>query len=165
MMIKRSRNHSPVLLVIPTNWSRDERELVTQLFFEKFNVPGMHIADYSLMSLYGYGQHLTGIVILLNEDRVVFSPVIETLVQDHAVVNLPLGAIRVRQELKGLLEKDAQFKTEYGKPVDEELLNHLLIVACSVKPIVVDPTKQPTRKHISFKGKDVRIVKSSRYLL
>ena len=70
LKIKKSRNHSPVLLIVPSSWSRADRESVVQIFFEKFNVPGLYLADQALMSLYGFGQHLSGIVLNVSDDHI-----------------------------------------------------------------------------------------------
>ncbi|KAF9423161.1 hypothetical protein BGZ94_008396, partial [Podila epigama] len=51
--IKRSRNASPVLMVVPTDWTKEEHERITQIFFENFNVPGLYLAEEPLMTLYG----------------------------------------------------------------------------------------------------------------
>jgi actin-related protein len=70
LKVKKSRNHSPILLSIPAHWSRNDREILVQMLFEKFNVPGLYIAERPLMALYGYGQHLTGLVLEFAHDRI-----------------------------------------------------------------------------------------------
>lgn len=60
--IKRSRNASPVLMVVPTDWTKEEHERITQIFFENFNVPGLYLAEEPLMTIYGCGV-VTGLVI------------------------------------------------------------------------------------------------------
>lgn len=60
--IKRSRNASPVLMVVPTDWTKEEHERITQIFFENFNVPGLYLAEEPLMILYGCAT-VTGLII------------------------------------------------------------------------------------------------------
>jgi actin-related protein 9 len=60
--IKRSRNASPVLMVVPSDWTKEEHERITQIFFENFNVPGLYLAEEPLMTLYGCAA-VTGLVI------------------------------------------------------------------------------------------------------
>lgn len=60
--IKRSRNASPVLMVVPSDWTKEEHERITQIFFENFNVPGLYLAEEPLMILYGCAT-VTGLII------------------------------------------------------------------------------------------------------
>lgn len=60
--IKRSRNASPVLMVVPTDWTKEEHERITQIFFENFNVPGLYLAEEPLMIMYGCAT-VTGLII------------------------------------------------------------------------------------------------------
>lgn len=141
--IKKSRNHSPVLLSIPTIWSRSDRERLVQLFFEKLNVPGLYVADQSLMALYGYGQHLSGMAINISYDRIDIVPILDTAVNYHAVVSLPMGFRDVAAYAKEILERDTQFLREYTQPVTDELLEFLLKHICEVSPL---PLEQESTK-------------------
>jgi actin-related protein len=163
MQLKRSWNQSPVLLAIPSSWSRPDRERITQIFFEKFNVPGLYLADYPLMTLYGFGQHITGLVISVENDRTSVTPIIDTAVQYHACADIPVGMFKIYAYLKQLLESDAQFKQEYGMPIDDELLRYLTFNVCEFMPIIVagvdtvsPKKKETTRVSVTFNGKTVR---------
>jgi hypothetical protein len=49
-------------MVVPTDWTKEEHERITQIFFENFNVPGLYLAEEPLMTIYGCGV-VTGLVI------------------------------------------------------------------------------------------------------
>ena len=49
-------------MVVPTDWTKEEHERITQIFFENFNVPGLYLAEEPLMTLYGCAA-VTGLVI------------------------------------------------------------------------------------------------------
>ena len=60
--IKRSRNECPVIVTVPSSWSKAQYEQIARIFFETFNSPGLYIANHALMALYGCGS-VTGLVV------------------------------------------------------------------------------------------------------
>merc|ERR1719410_2362324 len=53
----------PVLLTEAPLNPKSNRERVTQIMFETFNVPALYIAVQAVLSMYGSGQGTTGIVV------------------------------------------------------------------------------------------------------
>eukprot|EP00158_Paraphelidium_tribonemae_P007030 Partr_v1_DN28082_c0_g1_i1_m57486 putative Actin len=109
LKVNLARNHSPVLLSIPSTLSRNERESIVQIFFEKFNVPGLYVAEHPLMALYGYGQRLTGLVVDMAHDSVVITPIVDACVQTSAIVQLEYGHDMLVDYFVRLLKADASF--------------------------------------------------------
>lgn len=60
--IKRSRNECPVIVTVPSTWTKVQYEQIARIFFETFNSPGLYIANQALMALYGCGC-LNGLVV------------------------------------------------------------------------------------------------------
>jgi actin-related protein len=60
--IKRSRNECPVIVTVPSTWTKVQYEQIARIFFESFNSPGLYIANHALMALYGCGN-VTGLVV------------------------------------------------------------------------------------------------------
>lgn len=60
--IKRSRNECPVIVTVPSTWTKVQYEQIARIFFETFNSPGLYIANQALMALYGCGS-LNGLVV------------------------------------------------------------------------------------------------------
>ena len=60
--IKRSRNECPVIVTVPSTWTKGQYEQIARIFFETFNSPGLYIANHALMALYGCGN-VTGLVV------------------------------------------------------------------------------------------------------
>ena len=60
--IKRSRNECPVIVTVPSTWTKVQYEQIARIFFEIFNSPGLYIANQALMALYGCGS-LNGLVV------------------------------------------------------------------------------------------------------
>ncbi|KAF9437389.1 hypothetical protein BGZ76_000924 [Entomortierella beljakovae] len=105
--IKRSRNASPVLMVVPTEWTKEEHERITQIFFENFNVPGLYLAEEPLMMLYE------------------ITPILDTQIQRNAIQTIPLGGADFDTYFLELLKSDAQLVREYGEPLDLEFARYL----------------------------------------
>jgi actin-related protein len=59
---RRVTNNSPVIMGIPEDWSKRERERITQILFEQLNAPAIMMVDQALLAAYGVGT-TTGIVV------------------------------------------------------------------------------------------------------
>ncbi|KAJ1975388.1 hypothetical protein H4R34_004354, partial [Dimargaris verticillata] len=108
----------PVLLTTPCQWSRDELERTTQLFFERFNVPGLYIVEQPLLALYGCGM-LTGLVIDIGHNFTDIVPVIDSAIQHHALHRLPIGGADIETRLLHLLRQDTELVAQLGESLDE----------------------------------------------
>lgn len=118
-----------------------------------YNVPGLYLADQSLMALYGVGaQTLTGMVVMMDWDRTQVVPIVDSVVQTYAVFSTPLGGKHVCQELKKYLSTDAQFKKDHGDgEVGDDLLRYLQETVCEVSLPTLDhepPQKGRKEKEI-----------------
>ncbi|KAF9165505.1 hypothetical protein DFQ26_009884 [Actinomortierella ambigua] len=122
--IKRSRNASPVLMVVPTDWTKEEHERITQIFFESFNVPGLYLAEEPLMTLYGCGS-VTGLIVDIGHNSTEITPIIDTQIQRHAIQSIPLAGADIDAHFLQLLKADTQLVKEYGQPLDLEFARHL----------------------------------------
>lgn len=165
LKIDTTKGENPILLAIPSWWNRLDREKITQIFFERFYVPGLYLADTALMTLYGFGQHLTGIVINLYEDRFVVTPVLDTAVQKNAVMNVPIGFREVRKYLRKLLKEDTYLKESLaGDDIDENLLKYIEENVCEVSQVPLEQElakglkeRQIAKSEFSFNGKTLAI--------
>ncbi|CAG8498696.1 14051_t:CDS:2, partial [Acaulospora colombiana] len=117
--IKRARNECPVLVSVPNSWTRDNYERITQLFFERFNAPGLYIANQALMTMYGFGS-LTGLVVDVGHGKTEVTPVIDCSIQYHASQTLPLAGQDFDEYFLSLLLSDKKFMEEYGDTPDLE---------------------------------------------
>ncbi|KAL1922022.1 uncharacterized protein VTP21DRAFT_10664 [Calcarisporiella thermophila] len=123
--LKKSRNESPVLLAVPSTWTKDEYERVAQIFFESFNSPGIYITEQPLLALYGAGS-VTGLVIDIGHETTDITPVIDSIVQHHATQQLHLGGKHLEEYLLRLLSANEQIKSQLeGKPIDLSLARHI----------------------------------------
>ncbi|KAF9936174.1 hypothetical protein BGZ67_002611 [Mortierella alpina] len=160
--IKRSRNASPVLMVVPTAWTKEEHERITQIFFENFNVPGLYLAEEPLMTIYGCAT-LTGLVIDIGHNSTEITPILDTQIQHNAIQTIPLAGSDIDAYLLELLKADAQLVREYGAPLDLEFARHLKESdVCQV--LSKDEKESKTRAQAEYNGKKFT-VGSARYKL
>ncbi|KAF9128137.1 hypothetical protein BGW39_005325 [Mortierella sp. 14UC] len=158
--IKRSRNASPVLMVVPTDWTKEEHERITQIFFENFNVPGLYLAEEPLMILYGCAA-ITGLVIDIGHNSTEITPILETQIMRNAIQSIPLAGADIDRHFLELLKGDAQLVREYGEPLDLEFARHLKESGvCQV--LNKDEKESKTRAQAEYNGKKFT-VGSARY--
>ncbi|KAG0373616.1 hypothetical protein BGX24_011463 [Mortierella sp. AD032] len=149
--IKRSRNASPVLMVVPTGWTKEEHERITQIFFENFNVPGLYLAEEPLMILYGCAA-ITGLVIDIGHNSTEITPILETQILRNAIQSIPLAGSDIDKHFLELLKGDAQLVREYGEPLDLEFARHLKESGvCQV--LSKDEKENKARVHTEYNGK------------
>jgi actin-related protein len=82
-------NHNIILTDIPKN-KDSNREKITQIFFEKFNVPGLFIGSTSAMSIYSCGK-TNGIVIDSGESLTNFVPIYEGFSFNQSIRQVNIG--------------------------------------------------------------------------
>ncbi|KAF9206133.1 hypothetical protein BGZ49_002960 [Haplosporangium sp. Z 27] len=158
--IKRSRNASPVLMVVPTDWTKEEHERITQIFFENFNVPGLYLAEEPLMTLYGCAA-VTGLIIDIGHNKTEITPILDTQIQRNAIQTIPIAGADFDSYFLELLKADTQLVREYGEPLDLEFARHLKESSvCQV--LGKDEKEQKNRAQAEYNGKEFT-VGSARY--
>ncbi|KAF9349496.1 hypothetical protein BGX26_012226 [Mortierella sp. AD094] len=153
--IKRSRNASPVLMVVPTDWTKEEHERITQIFFENFNVPGLYLAEEPLMTLYGCAA-VTGLIIDIGHNKTEITPILDTQIQRNAIQTIPLAGADFDSYFLELLKADAQLVREYGEPLDLEFARHLKESSvCQV--LGKDEKESKNRAQAEYNGKEFTV--------
>jgi actin beta/gamma 1 len=80
----------PVLLTEPPLNPRFNREKTTQIMFDNFDVPALHLSASAILSLCASGR-TTGLVIDSGDGVTSIVPVYESSVLEHAAWNMPLA--------------------------------------------------------------------------
>ena len=68
------KNEFAITLLQQSCWSRSDLEDITQILFEKLNIPALYIIDESIAALYGTGS-MTGLVVDLGHTYTTITPI------------------------------------------------------------------------------------------
>ncbi|XP_070580855.1 actin-2-like [Ptychodera flava] len=123
-----SKDRPVFLTELPVNPKAD-REKMTQIFFEKFNVPALYIGHSALMSLFAAGR-TSGVVVDSGYGITHVVPIKDRKVLPDAITILPLAGYDLDEYLmKKLTAEHPYFST---KPANRKIISDVKENLCSV---------------------------------
>jgi len=156
-----------VLLTEPPMNPMENREYMTQIMFETFDVEALAVANQALLSLYEAGR-TTGVVVESGDGKSHIVPIYEDQVIQHAIKQLTVAGRDITDYLMALLKerfcKDGQFHDWFTVRAGTQMSRELELVrkikeklACVAVDHVAQLTQTDTRNYELPDGKTMTI--------
>lgn len=131
---------TPVILSEPINNPKSSRKLTADMFFEKFNSPGLMIMPQPVLSLFSQGK-TTGVVLESGDGVTQVAPIYEGYSLPNTVERVDLGGCDITAHLRLLLKRSGY---NFNTPSELEILKSMkeVIVSCKNSTVLEDDLKK-----------------------
>ena len=93
-----------VLITQPIKNIKENKEKIVEIMFEIFGVPGLYLADSTILSLYSEGKS-TGMVIDMGDGSTQFSPVVNEKLLEDKCERINIGGKDITKYMRKILNK------------------------------------------------------------
>lgn len=148
--------HNVMLTEAPLN-PKINREKLTQLLFEKFNVPGLYIAINAVLSLYSAGK-FTGIVLDIGDGVACCVPIFDGYALPHSILRINLaGRDLTDYLLKILSERGYHLMSQAEREIVKDLKEKTCYVALDFDE-EMNAVKSGANKDVTYEMPDGSVI-------
>ena len=126
-----------ILITQPIKNIKENKEKIAEIMFESFNIPGLYLADSTLLSLFGTGK-FTGMVIDMGDGSTQFSPIYDKKLLEDKCERINIGGKDITKYMRKILNKKGyKFEKESEKRIAREIKEKVCYISLSkdkVKP-------------------------------
>lgn len=133
------------------------REKLTQLLFDTFNVPGLYVANTAVLSLYSAGK-FTGVVVEIGDGVAHIVPVFDGSVLPHSIQRINLAGRDLTDYLIQILsERGLHLTTGAEREIVKEIKEKLCYVALDFDE-ELDASKTGSSKEANYEMPDGNVI-------
>ncbi|KZT27748.1 actin-related protein [Neolentinus lepideus HHB14362 ss-1] len=113
--LRRTQNESPVLLTVPPSLSRSSLTILSQLFFERFNVAAFTLLFRPVAQIYA-GNALSGVVVDIDEEYTDINVLYDGFIVKACTESVKIGLKDCREHVASILRTNQSVMTAISPP-------------------------------------------------